>query len=187
MNISHTGVLLSKHHRNKISLGKKGKLPKNIKLIAGWNKGKKMSKEVIEKNRNAQLGKKMSLEAREKMSLTQKKIGNKPPLHKGNNHWNWKGGITSENNKVRSSIELRLWREAVFARDNYTCQKYKIKGGKLHAHHILNFANNKELRLAIDNGVTLSDKAHREFHKKYGNKRNTPEQLKEFLTYKISK
>jgi len=33
----------------------------------------------------------------------------------------------------------------------------------------------------IDNGITLSEKAHREFHKKYGIKNNTNEQLEEFL------
>jgi len=94
----------------------------------------------------------------------------------------WKGGITKENHKIRTSIESELWRSSVFARDNWTCQKYGIKGGRLHAHHINNFADFPELRLAIDNGVTLSEKAHREFHKKYGIKNNTPEQLQEFLS-----
>lgn len=95
----------------------------------------------------------------------------------------WKGGITPENLKIRASIEFRLWREAVFARDNWTCQKYFIKGGKLHPHHIKNFAEYQELRFALDNGITLSKKAHREFHKEYGMKNNTQEQLKEFLNH----
>ena len=93
----------------------------------------------------------------------------------------WKGGITPENARIRSGIEFRLWRESVFARDNWICQKTKIKGGKLHPHHIQNFAQFPELRLAIDNGITLSEKAHREFHKKYGIKNNTKEQIEEFL------
>ena len=86
-----------------------------------------------------------------------------------------------ENMKIRMSVEFRLWREAVFARDNWTCQKTKIKGGKLHAHHIQNFAQFPELRTSIDNGITLSKEAHRGFHKRYGNKNNTKEQLEEFL------
>ena len=77
----------------------------------------------------------------------------------------WKGGISKQNEKMRKGIEFRLWREAVFARDNFTCQKYGIKGGELHPHHIQNFAQYPELRFAIDNGITLSEKAHKEFHK----------------------
>jgi len=33
----------------------------------------------------------------------------------------------------------------------------------------------------LRNGITLSKKAHNEFHKKYGKRNNTPEQLNEFL------
>jgi len=94
---------------------------------------------------------------------------------------NSKGGITPINQKIRQSIEFRLWRESVFARDNWTCQKYLVRGGKLHSHHIQNFSQYPELRFAIDNGITLSEKAHKEFHKKYGKQNNTKEQLKEFL------
>ena len=93
----------------------------------------------------------------------------------------WKGGISAESERIRGGIEFRLWREAVFARDNWTCQKYGIRGCKLVAHHIKNFADYPELRFAIDNGITLSEKAHNEFHKKYGKKNNNEEQLKRFL------
>jgi 5-methylcytosine-specific restriction endonuclease McrA len=78
-------------------------------------------------------------------------------------------------------LEYKLWQDSVFARDGYTCQKYGIIGGKIHAHHVLNFSNHPELRFAIDNGITLSKKAHKEFHHKYGIKNNTREQLLEFL------
>lgn len=93
----------------------------------------------------------------------------------------WKGGINPINDTIRKSSKFKLWRESVFTRDNYTCQKYGIIGGKLHPHHIQNFAKFPELRFAIDNGITLSEKAHREFHKKYGRINNTREQLIEFL------
>ena len=125
------------------------------------------------------LGKHHSQKSRKKMSIDRK---NKPHFNqRGEKHWNWKGGISPKSKIIRMSIEFRLWREAVFARDNWTCQKYKERGVKLHPHHIKNFSEYPELRFAIDNGITLSEKAHKEFHKKYGKKNNTIEQLNEFL------
>lgn len=73
----------------------------------------------------------------------------------------WKGGITSVNNKIRSSIEYTLWRTAVFVRDNYTCQKCFHRGGNMEADHIKPFAYYPELRFAIDNGRTLCKTCHR--------------------------
>lgn len=99
---------------------------------------------------------------------------------------NWKGGITPENRKIRASIEYKLWRKVVYERDNFTCQKTGQKGGELVVHHINNFADFPELRLAIDNGITLFKKAHQKFHKIYGNKNNTKEQLNEFLNVETS-
>ena len=151
-----------------------------------WNKGKKLSKEYREKIGRANKGKKRSIEYKKKMSerlresnpMKRKEVKEK---RSGEKHWNWRGGITPENKKIRSSIEYRLWREAVFARDNWTCQRCKVKGGELNAHHIKNFADYPDLRLAIDNGITLCKKCHTEFHKKYGRKHNTKEQLEELL------
>lgn len=100
---------------------------------------------------------------------------------KGENNRNWKGGISPINNIIRQSIEAKLWIQSVFARDGYTCQKTGIKGCKLTAHHILNFSSHPEIRFAIDNGITLSIESHIQFHKIYGKKNNTREQLEEFL------
>lgn len=99
----------------------------------------------------------------------------------GEKHPNWKGGITPINDKIRKSLEYKLWRISVFKRDNWICQKYKIRGGELVVHHIENFDKNGNSRLDTNNGITLSKKAHTEFHKKYGFKNNTKEQLQEFL------
>src|SRR3989304_6348742 len=48
--------------------------------------------------------------------------GKKRPDFTGEKHprWNPDG---SELHRIRNSLEYKLWREAVFMRDNYTCQK----------------------------------------------------------------
>jgi hypothetical protein len=97
----------------------------------------------------------------------------------------WRGGKMKdypELVRIRKSIEYRLWRKSVFKRDNFICQKCELSGGYLIAHHINNFADFPELRLAIDNGVTLCKKCHEDFHKRYSRKNNTKEQLEEFLS-----
>jgi len=173
---------------------KKGHIP--------WIKGKEWSEEMKRKISKATKGSKRpprSKEHREKISELRKrewKLGlRKPPTeetrrkmsesHKGNKSHLWRGGISKTNRTERentmSSIEYKLWRKSVFERDNFTCQKYGIRGSRLVAHHINNFEDFPELHLAIDNGITLSEKAHRDFHKIYGVKNNTREQLEEFM------
>ena len=78
----------------------------------------------------------------------------------GENNPNWQGGITTENNRIRTSIEYKLWREAVFKRDDYTCIWCFQKGVYLEADHIKSFAHHPELRFAIDNGRTLCKDCH---------------------------
>lgn len=108
--------------------------------------------------------------------------GKSRPNISGEKHSNWKGGITPINLKIRGSIEGKMWIHKVLLRDGFICQKTGQKGGQLSVHHILNFAEYPELRFEVDNGITLSMKAHLDFHKKYGFKNNTIEQLSEFLS-----
>ena len=104
------------------------------------------------------LGHKHSEETKKRISTSRRKSVNFP---KGEKHWNWQGGITSECERLRKSIEYRLWREAVFARDNFTCQICNLRGGDLEADHIKPFAFFPETRFAIDNGRTLCTLCHR--------------------------
>lgn len=86
-----------------------------------------------------------------------KKIRNLP---RGENHWAWKGGVTSQNSLDRSSYKSKAWRATVFERDNYTCQKCQKRGCYLQAHHIQPFALFPELRFELSNGITLCRKCH---------------------------
>ncbi len=136
----------------------------------GWNKNpEETSRRHSVNNARANLGKKFSKEINLKKG------------RRGELNASWKGGVTSENELIRKSVEYILWRKSVLERDNFTDQKTGQRGGKLVVHHINNFAEKKELRLAIDNGITLSVESHREFHRRYGIKNNTREQLIEFL------
>jgi len=87
---------------------------------------------------------------------------------KGKSHWNWKGGITPQNQVGRSSIEYNQWRTAVFARDRYTCQNFGRVGGKLNAHHIIPWAADYKKRYEIGNGITLCYECHFNLHHRRG-------------------
>jgi 5-methylcytosine-specific restriction endonuclease McrA len=163
---SHKGLKPSKKTIKKLSESHKGKI--------SWNRGKHPSEETCKKMSESQTGLKRTKKHRENMSSSLK----------GKKCYLWKGGITPENEKIRHSIEFRLWRESVFSRDNWTCQKCKIKGIYLHPHHIKNFAQYSELRFAIDNGITFCKNCHKDFHTFYGRENNNEEQIKEFLSKK---
>ena len=92
-----------------------------------------------------------SKETRKKMS----------ECRKGEKSSFWKGGISLMNNKIRTSLEYRFWREAVFRRDNWTCVWCGVRGGIIHADHIKPFSLYPELRFALDNGRTLCVPCHK--------------------------
>ena len=143
------------------TLKKKKIIPPSRKGCVPWNKGKKnvYKKSVLNNWSKKRMGKMC-----------------------GENHPAWRGGITPENIKIRLSTKTKKWRIRVFKRDNYTCQKSGERGGKLVAHHIQNFHKFPKLRFNMNNGITLSEKSHKEFHKKYGTKNNTKEQILSYLS-----
>jgi len=81
---------------------------------------------------------------------------------------------------MRDSPNYKTWRDLIFRRDQFTCRKCSVKGKYLEAHHISNWADNKDDRFKTENGVTLCGNCHESFHIKYGKGKNTREQLKEF-------
>ena len=136
--------------RDKISKALKGKMPKFIPD----NKGIKRTQANKDKIRNTL----------KRLYAEGKLLPPKPPrecMCRGSKHQWWKGGVSSINELMRKSPEYKLWRKAVFARDNYTCIWCGRKDKTIKADHIKPFAFYPELRFAIDNGRTLCDKCHR--------------------------
>ena len=137
------GKKLSEETRNKISKSRIGIVfsDNHINNLKISHIGKKQSPEIIEK----------------RMS----KI-------RGNNHWNWKGGITSLNSKIRMSQEYKDWRSLVFKRDNWTCVFCGQRGGKLEVDHIKPFSEYPELRFDTNNGRVVCVPCHRKYGKNWG-------------------
>lgn len=159
----------------------KGKTPsvETRKKMSLSQKGRKLTLEHRQKLSKAHLGVKLSKQHREKIGLggkgikkpfSKKHLENLSLSHIGKaskeKHPNWKGGITPINQAIRHSTEYKLWRKAVFERDNYTCIWCGTRSGNgksvvLNADHIKRFADYPELRFAIDNGRTLCYQCHR--------------------------
>jgi hypothetical protein len=75
----------------------------------------------------------------------------------GNKHYNWRGG-SGDRHKGQ---EYDYWRSEVYKRDGFKC---KIADenckGKIEAHHILGWEEYPELRLNINNGITVCHYHH---------------------------
>ncbi len=141
------------------------KKPKGFKKghkLQKW-KGRKHTEETKQKMREARL-KNNPMHNPEVVAKRSATLRDRGTFAKENSN-NWKGGVTSGQILARNSKEYTEWRLTVFERDGYTCQHCKAKSKKgnevyLHAHHIKGFAEYKELRFDIDNGVTLCKECH---------------------------
>lgn len=78
----------------------------------------------------------------------------------GHNNPLWKDGVSGDNKKFRRSAAYAEWRNSIYRRDRWTCQKCGYKGKQLIAHHIKKFSDYPELRLELSNGITLCRKCH---------------------------
>jgi hypothetical protein len=102
----------------------------------------------------------------------------------------WNPNLTPEErvinrNREMTVLGLHLWRADVFKRDMYECQVCHDKSHKrIVAHHKEAWGINKDLRLIVDNGITLCSKCHKEFHSRYGWGKNTKAQWDEFSLYR---
>jgi|SRR5687768_235767 len=84
---------------------------------------------------------------------------------RGARHPFWKGGRPWERFRDPAYVQ---WRNAVLARDGYRCRRCGRQCKKhekgLAAHHIQSYATALDLRLDLDNGMTLCRRCHMELH-----------------------
>lgn len=84
--------------------------------------------------------------------------------------------------KERKTHADSKWRSLVFERDLYTCQRCgDSAGGNLTAHHIYSYDVHIDERQEENNGITLCEKCHKDFHSKYGYGKNTKQQFDEWI------
>jgi len=133
---------------NSITLKGKKKTLEHIKNMANAHKGLKRSEETKKKMSVAMTGKHHILTeiGKEKVRLaglkrrglrhcteeTKLKIG---LANGGNKSHFWKGGVTPIRQIIRESFKYKEWVQKNLIRDDFTCQKCNIIGGKLQVHH----------------------------------------------------
>ena len=124
---------------------------------------------------------------KQQISQTMIKKGIKPIIVlRGSNSNFWKGGVNKVHKPIsrliRDSTKYKHWRTAILHRDDFTCQRCNVRGGKLNVDHspysfisilkLFNWVTTLEDAYKIeflwdtDNGVTLCERCHQ----KYGNK-----------------
>ncbi len=94
---------------------------------------------------------------------------------RGDKSRSWQGGKTKLSQTIRTSTQYLEWRNAIYKRDNYTCQHCGERGRELNADHIVPFseiikennidsflkASNCGFLWSLDNGRTLCIDCHR--------------------------
>ena len=116
--------------RQKISKGKKKKIPKNIKILKNCNKGKKHTKEHNKRISENKKGHKTGMTGKNHAEKTKKKISEKMKgKYEGNKNPNWQGGISFEPYTIDWTETLK---RSIRERDHYTCQLCNQYGNAVH-------------------------------------------------------
>jgi 5-methylcytosine-specific restriction endonuclease McrA len=103
-------------------------------------------------------------------------------MPRGKNHYKYNSLLTDyDREDKRTNPKYIKWKKLVFERDEYICQVCFQKGGKLNPHHLNSFHYFENDRYVLDNGITLCEDCHQDFHYMYGRKWNTKEEFKEYI------
>jgi hypothetical protein len=109
-----------------------------------------------------------AMNVRIRSRLTQRTREKLRAANLGSKRYNWKGGKSGENQRLRLSMYMRDARAACFDRDNYTCRSCGQRGGRLNAHHVWPFQRFPEWKYEVWNLVTLCRPCHIAFHNAAG-------------------
>jgi hypothetical protein len=188
--LAHIGKKLTLEHRHKLSLAKKGRMPKNIELLKGTAGKRFWSEESRKKQSERNIlmfkGKHHSKEWHDKIKMVVHKPLSK--ISRIKSSCTKRGILLNEFNGFASKVNLLIratkayseWRLKIFERDRFMCKYCNKSKCYLHAHHLEPFAeivnryriknteeamNCKEL-WDINNGITLCKDCHYELHKK---------------------
>lgn len=87
----------------------------------------------------------------------------------------------------RQYIGYKQFRVSVYERDNYTCRVCKESpSGNLVVHHLNSFTDFPHLRMDINNGITLCNSCHKDYHSKFGMKGATEDKFKEYINQALA-
>lgn len=141
------------------------------------NNSKNIGNTILQESRSRDNLRKVMQTSEYKRKISKTKIGNKNAMYKEN--------LTEAHRvKTRGIFGYKKWSKTVRERDNYTCKicgKTKEDNIKMVAHHLESYDTCEDLRLDINNGITLCNSCHNKFHNKHKGKKTTRKQFEDFL------
>lgn len=104
----------------------------------------------------------------------------------GTNHPLYNPFLTDEErNKsriLRYGKKYQNWCYEVHKKHKFSC-KVCNTNRNIVAHHLYSYSSHENIRLEVNNGVTLCQKHHIAFHKQFGYRNNTKEQFEEYMKH----